>query len=512
MTGRRIGFVSTRFAGTDGVSLETAKWATVLEGLGHTCFYFAGRSDRPAAVSEVVPEAFFGHPEIEGITRAVFAAYAADRGGGGDRSAEGGGAVGIVRAPEVSAAIDSLRARLRTALHRFVRRFGIELLVVENASAIPLNLPLGLAISDLIAETGLPTIAHHHDLPWERQRFLVNCVEDIIAAAFPPAHPIVRHVVINSLQARELAWRRGLTPRVIPNVMDFERPPSPPSPARVAALRADLGLRPGQLLVLQPTRIVARKGIEHAIEFARRLERPAMLVISHASGDEGDAYERRIRNYAALLGVPLVLAADLVAENGPAVPGQPGRNGQPGANEAEDGARSPRATGAPAGNGAPIDDRAPAANGERAANAAPSTADGGPMMNGERAANWAPSPPEGRYSLAEFYAAADFVTYPSVFEGFGNAFLEAVYHRRPILVNNYSTYEVDLRPRGFRVVWFDEFIDEATIHQARRLLDEPATAAAWADRNYEVGRRHFSYAVLERHLAALLVECFGASD
>ena len=31
----RIGFVSTRFAGTDGVSLETAKWATVLEGMGH---------------------------------------------------------------------------------------------------------------------------------------------------------------------------------------------------------------------------------------------------------------------------------------------------------------------------------------------------------------------------------------------------------------------------------------------------------------------------------------------
>lgn len=467
MTGRRIGFISTRFAGTDGVSLETAKWATVLEGLGHTCFYFAGRSDRPAAVSEVVPEAFFGHPEIEAITRAVFAAYAADRSGGdrraGDPPRDGGsvaedGAVRLVRRPEVSAAIDSLRLHLRAALHRFVRRFGIELLIIENAAAIPLNLPLGLAISDLVAETGLPTIAHHHDLPWERQRFLVNCVEDIIAAAFPPAHPVVRHVVINSLQARELAWRRGLTARVIPNVMDFERPPSPPDPARSAGLRADLGLRPGQLLVLQPTRIVARKGIEHAIEFVRRLERPATLVVSHASGDEGDAYERRVRDYATLLGVPLVLAADLVAENG-----------------------------------------------GRAADEAP-TAGGAPAEDG-RSADRRP----GRYGLAEFYAAADFVTYPSVFEGFGNAFLEAVYHRRPILVNNYSTYEVDLRPRGFRVVWFDEFIDEATIHQARRLLDEPATAAAWADRNYEVGRRYFSYAVLERHLAGLLVECFGTA-
>lgn len=438
MTARRIGFVSTRFAGTDGVSLETEKWARILEGLGHRCFYFAGRSDRPAAVSEVVEEAFFGHPEIEAINRAVYGAHAVAGRGAED---VGGEPVRVVRSPEVSAAIDSLRARLRAALHRFVRRFEIELLVVENASAIPLNLPLGLAISDLVAETGLPTIAHHHDLPWERQRFLVNSVEDVIAAAFPPAHQAIRHVVINSLQARELAWRRGLTPRVIPNVMDFDRPPPPARPERLAALRRDLGLAADELLILQPTRVIARKGIEHAIEFVRRLERPARLVVSHAAGDEGDAYERRVRAYAELLGVPLVLAAHLVAQNG------------------------------------------------------------------QGSASDSPS-----YTLAEFYSAADFVTYPSVFEGFGNAFLEAVYYRRPILVNNYSTYEVDLRPRGFRVVWFDEFIDEATMARARRLLDDPATAMAWADRNYEVGRRHFSFGVVERHLAALLVECFGAAD
>jgi hypothetical protein len=34
----RIGFVGTRFSGTDGVSLETQKWASVLEAQGHACF------------------------------------------------------------------------------------------------------------------------------------------------------------------------------------------------------------------------------------------------------------------------------------------------------------------------------------------------------------------------------------------------------------------------------------------------------------------------------------------
>ena len=69
---RRIGFVSTRLAGTDGVSLEAAKWAQVLERLGHTCFWLAGEIDRPPDRSRLVPEAFYRHPEVEAINAVVF--------------------------------------------------------------------------------------------------------------------------------------------------------------------------------------------------------------------------------------------------------------------------------------------------------------------------------------------------------------------------------------------------------------------------------------------------------
>jgi hypothetical protein len=34
--GKNIGFVSTRFAGTDGVTLESSKWSQVLENIGHS--------------------------------------------------------------------------------------------------------------------------------------------------------------------------------------------------------------------------------------------------------------------------------------------------------------------------------------------------------------------------------------------------------------------------------------------------------------------------------------------
>jgi glycosyltransferase involved in cell wall biosynthesis len=437
---RRIGFVSTRLAGTDGVSLEAAKWEAVLARLGHQCFWLAGEVDRPPERSRLVPEAFYRHPEIEainavayGITREVTAAADAEHPSIHRREFSSP----YVRAPHVSRRIDELRDGLKRELYGFLRDFDLDLLVVENAFAIPLNLPLGLALAEVVAETGIPVLAHHHDFAWERQRFAANSVADLIAAAFPPPLPSVRHVVINSVQAQQLASRTGLVSRVIPNVMDFETPP-PPLDDWARGARADLGVGPGEALVLQPTRIVQRKGIEHAIELTRRLGIPATLVISHASGDEGDEYEQRVREFAHLLGVHVRFEADQV--------------------------NATRGT----------------------------TADG-----------------RRRYVLADIYPHADLVTYGSSIEGFGNAFLEAVYYRRPLVVNRYSIYELDIKPRGFRVVEFDGYIRAATVEAARRLVEQPAVAAEWAETNYELARRHFSFAVLERRLDALLHECFG---
>ena len=72
MTQLRIGFISTRFAGTDGVSLEAAKWVEVLEQDGHKCFWYAGRNDRPEDISYCVPEAHFDHPENLWINKHIW--------------------------------------------------------------------------------------------------------------------------------------------------------------------------------------------------------------------------------------------------------------------------------------------------------------------------------------------------------------------------------------------------------------------------------------------------------
>lgn len=416
----RIGFISTRFAGTDGVSLETAKWAEVLEGLGHSCYYFAGLCDRPPQRSMVVPEAFYRQPEVFERHNGFFQ---------GDR-----------RTADDTRWIHHWREFFRDWLRAFIHEFQLDLLIPQNVLAIPLQIPLGLALTELIAETNFPTIAHHHDFAWERKRFLVNGVGDYISAAFPPDLESITHIVINTAARHQLARRRGVASTVIPNVMDFDK--EPPRPDDYSAdVRQSLGLEPDEYFILQPTRIIQRKGIEHAIELVHRLGLKASLVMSHASGDEGDDYAQRVRQYAQLLQVKVIFCADQVGEE----------RGQ--------------------------------------------TADGRKI-----------------YSLWDLYPYADLVTYPSVYEGFGNAFLEAVWMRRPIVVNNYSIYATDIRPKGFAAIEIDDYVTDTSVEQARRLLLHPVIAQEIAIKNFKLAAQYFSYKMLRRKLRAELANFFGVEE
>jgi hypothetical protein len=164
----------------------------------------------------------------------------------------------------------------------------------------------------------------------------------------------------------------------------------------------------------------------------------AKLVISHAAGDEGTDYEKRVREFANLLKVVVNFESDIVAPT----------RGQ--------------------------------------------THDGHKI-----------------YALADIYPLADLVTYPSAVEGFGNAFLEAVYYKRPLVVNDYSIYEADIKPKGFQVVEFDGYISEQTLAATRDILLHQEKYCDQWEHNYQLARRYYSYSVLERRLSVLLADCFG---
>ncbi|UCG81873.1 MAG: glycosyltransferase family 4 protein [Desulfobacterales bacterium] len=414
-----IGFISTRLAGTDGVSLETSKWAEVLEDMGYACFYFAGELDKPAERSMLSAKAHFSHPEIASINEFVFR--------------------NMKRPGELTDKIEKLKQELKYDLLRFIKSFALDLVIVENAFAIPINLPLGVALTEIVSETCTPTIAHNHDFYWERKRFSVNCVWDYLNKAFPPRHPYIRQVVINSEARRQIAMRRGSASIVIPNVMNYAEPPGPPDDY-ASDVREAFGID-DEYLILQPTRVVQRKGIEHSIELVRRLERKgvkAKLVISHTAGDEGSDYEIRLKEYSKLMKVNTVFVSNRIRE-------------------------------------------------ER-----------GVTETGKKV-----------YRLFDVYPHADLVTYPSTYEGFGNAFLEAVYFRKPVLVNNYSIYFHDIRPKGFKVVEIDEFVREETVDNVIEVLRSRSRVKEMVDHNYGLAKRFYSYANLKRKLKFILTDFFG---
>jgi glycosyltransferase involved in cell wall biosynthesis len=409
-----IGFISTRFSGLDGVSLETEKWAKILEEEGFECYYFSGELDRPEEKSFLVEEAHFKHPNIEEIFNECF---------GKD-----------TRKNSVTRNIHETKKRLKSEILNFVNKFKIDLLIAENSLTIPLNIPLGIAITEFISETKMPTIAHHHDFYWERKRLLVNAVGEYMHMAFPPVLPSIRHVVINSNADRELSYRTGISSTIIPNVLDFETPLSPPD-EYASDVREAFGIKKDELLILQPTRVVPRKGIEHAIELTKRLGVKAKLVISHASGDEGFEYEQRLRDYSEMLGVDTLFISKRINER-----------------------------------------RKTTGKGEKV------------------------------YTIWDIYPHADLVTYPSTYEGFGNAFLEAIYCRKPIVVNKYVIYTLDIEPKGFDVITLDGYVDEEAVRRTKEILADSEKREKMVKHIYRLAKRYFSLSVLRRKLRNLIRE------
>jgi len=69
---KNIGFVSTRFAGDNKVSIEAVKWADIFQKSGHQIFWFAGSFGQKAEHNFLVPEADTKHALNIWIKKQVF--------------------------------------------------------------------------------------------------------------------------------------------------------------------------------------------------------------------------------------------------------------------------------------------------------------------------------------------------------------------------------------------------------------------------------------------------------
>ncbi len=448
----RIGICHYKIGGTDGVSLEIAKWKQVLEEMGHTVHLCGGALE--AAEGDLVEELYHHCPEVERITENAFHEL---------RGYESGAAL----ENEIIAFAD----RIEMGLRRFVHERAIELLIPNNIWSIGLNLPAAVAFTRVVRELRIPAIGHHHDFYWEEiRRMRPTCpeVERLVDKYLPPQAPFIRHVVINSLVQEELKQRSNASATVIPNVFDFSGPGW-----HIDSYNYDfkdaIGVRKTDVLVLQATRIVPRKGIELAIDLVAKLNRShhrqrleendlydgrkfdkhsrIVLVLAGYSEDPRAGYLRKLEAKAAKLGVELRVISDLI--------------------------RARRRT-----------------------------------ENGRKL-----------YSLWDCYVFADLVTYPSLYEGWGNQFLEAVRAKVPVVVFEYPVYRADIKGKGFAVISLGDRIeghDELGLVRVRGEVIERAAREAvsvltdWnsrqemVERNFSLGKRFYSLTALQGYLSDII--------
>lgn len=404
----RVGFLSFRIAGNDGVSLEAVRWKTVLKRLRHQVTLIAGELDQKGIL---IPDLHFTSPQIHRIHEAIVEENLPYK--------------------EVERQIFSWAGRIEGELRDVFRRYDFDRLIVANVFSIPLHFPLAVALERVITELEVPTVSRNHDFWWERPKYAKSSYFDFFRRYFPPGDPLIQHITINSLAKEELKRRTGLSSTVIGDSFDFR--------SRLNRLdhfskswRQDFQIKASDLVFLQPTRIVARKRIEIAIELVKKLEdNRVVLVLAGDPTDEGLEYALELRDLLKTAGIRAHFIGHRV-------------------------------------------------NARRK------------IIAGRRI-----------YTLWDCFANCDFVTYPSKLEGFGNQFIEAVYFKKPVLVNRYEVYKRDLEPLGFEVVEINGKLSNQAVRQVKKLVTDPSLRLRTTERNFAIGAKHFSFEALAKKLRSL---------
>lgn len=443
----RIAFIQNKLGKTDGVSLEIDKWRRVLEDLGHTVFYCAGNDDVPGI--HVIPELSLFHPTINRILKngtVEFRDYDSEQ--------------------ELLAEIDRTARTIKAKLLAFLDEHSVGVIIPNNLQSVGYNIPAMRALYEIIDERRIPTIAHSHDFWWEDSGEVSPTCEGVrrfYERYAPPDLPGVKHVVINRIAHDALLERKGIDATIVPNVFDFSQPEWTVDEYN-ADFRERIGLSQNDILLLQATRVMDRKGIELAVDLTAALNSPPhrdrlearplsdgrrfgpdnRIVLVCAGyveqfGITGD-YVARLKRRAERTGAEIAFVGDIVKHS---------RDHQSG---------------------------------------------------------------DGKiYSLWDSYVHADFVTYPSWWEGWGNQLIEALFAKQPVCLFEYPVYRTDLAEAGFDVVSLgselgptDDLglvtLPPGTVERAAGemvdLLTDGARRQRTVEHNFTVARERYSYEVL----------------
>ena len=331
-----------------------------------------------------------------------------------------------------------------------------DVIAVNNIWSLALAPHLGLALEQVASELDNRYIGHHHDFWWERNA-LVNPTtswgKKILEKHFPPDLPNLRHVVINSFAKEKLLKTRGIRSIVVPNVFDFSYVRSSEKMKRI--LRDHYHIPKGAIVALQATRITQRKAIELSIKLVAKMKELGEDFVGRQLYD-GRKYDGNI-----------ILAFSGMCE--------------------------------------------------RDAKDYENKIMGFAFDMGVMVLNLYRDVEKNIFSFWDMYSIADFITYPSILEGWGNQLLEALAAAKPIALFEYPVFEKDIKSSGIRYVSLgrsykiendfvtvnDEVINAAAREMLEILFDRDKYQSTIKE-NFEIGKKNFGYRKLKEILSELL--------
>ena len=436
-----IGLIHFKTGDTDGVSLEMDKWREIFLAEGHEVFFCCGERPLPESYCTVIPYLSYLREETRALDKGTFDTL---ENFGGEEAYE----------ETLIVKTESLKKELLS----WVDACLLDVLIVENIWSVGLHPAAAIAIEEIVRQRKLKVLAHHHDFYWERVvpvRLTCKHSMEIADCYLPPHTQGYSHVVINSKAQKALSERKGIASKVIPNVFDFSKGPWEKD-AFNQDFRLAFGIADSDVLLLQATRVVRRKGIELAIDFARTLQKEINLY-KGTTLYNGKIFSDKSR-------VVLVLAGTIVNDGGSYLTQLQEKANKQGVNL---------------------------------------------YWIGEHIGHTR-SVQEGikTYNLWDAYAHSDMVTYPSYWEGWGNQLLEAIRAKLPVVLFPYEIYRSDIAPSGFSMIelgkseslYWDEkglaMLPQSQIEMAAKegckVLFDTHSRSIMVDSNFMIGQKEFS--------------------
>ncbi len=326
------------------------------------------------------------------------------------------------------------------------------------------------AFYNIAQNTNIKTIAVNHDFYWvgsykDIYKPTNSFVKKYLQKYVPPTYPEITHVTINSINQKALLEKKGIKSFIIPDTFDFEQKPWKKDNYNKDFL-ANFGLKENDVIVLQATRIASRKAIELAIDFVKNLsqQKPKFVNKTLYNG-------KKITKDSNII---FLLA------------GYAEKDSWKYKEKIEEKIKKEKIK----------------------AKFIHQFVDAKRSRDGRKKI----------YSLWDCFTFADLVTFPSLWEGWGNQFIETVFAKKPIVVFEYPVFQADIKKEGYKVISLGSKLARKTkeglvkikkvkiakaVDEAISILTSPETSQLLND-NFEIGKKYHSLKVLENHLKNLL--------